>query len=141
MTHRCLVLIYGAAFRNRAKTPQIGPREIADQRLCTASHIGFREYLRDAYHYDCDTHVVTYRTKHDKKLRHWYGTDRILFLNKRMPTARAMYQFALRSAPLDDRYDFLLFFRMDIALKTYFQGVFRPHCHQLTVAFPSRNED
>lgn len=141
MTGRCLILIYGGAFRNRQKTPAIGEAEISNQRIATASHLGMIRYLQEAFHYACDVRVVTYHTPHDKQLKDWYRTEEMIFLDRPMPTAIDLYQFALRSAAVNDSYDFLLFLRTDIALKEYFKGVFRPHHDQVMVSFPSCNDD
>lgn len=83
--------------------------------------------------------MVTYQTDHAQKLIRWYGNDRIMFLSKRMPSAIAMYRFALQSTPLDHKYDFMLFVRMDVALKDFFKQVFRPDHDNIMVSFPCSN--
>lgn len=139
-SRRCLIVIYGAAFRNRRKTPDIGSTEIADQQIATRSHLGLVEYLTGAYLYHCDTQLITYHTAYDEVLRRWYQPNEAVFLGTPMPSGIAFYRFVLQVISLCEVYDFVLLVRTDLALKEYFLSVFRPHATQVMVSFPCCND-
>ena len=81
-----------------------------------------------------DVLIHTYHTKYEKDLRSWYSYPTKYFLKKKYPFKKAqdaLTSFMRITKKIDHSYDFVLFTRLDILLKSTFFDLVNPKCDKI----------
>jgi len=123
-----LLLLYGESFREGNQGSRLRDTENSfhTQKIASDSHILFCKNIKNKYNIDMDILINTYDTKYESSLKSWYIDNNLTYM-----TNTELIGFKLVQNALDvidkDKYNFILFTRIDIYIKPQFYNIFNPY--------------
>jgi len=151
---KCLLVLVGEAFRDGEHVGT--PASVRGQKQAAQSHLRFLEQLEVNHDYRCDVAVNTFSTSYDDQLCSWYREGirgnlvKCLFQGppaESMPVDWVRGDGVMNDLMQDlkpsssDGYEFLLYVRIDIYLKPYFDIIFDPNRKQIMFSGVCCNRD
>ena len=125
---RGLLVLYGECFREGTQGVRIRDTEKSKntQKVASLSHIMLCNHIETTYKINMDIIINTYETKHKSLLDEWYnGKTLKIIQNVQLIGIQRLVNNAVKEVN-HDNYEFILFTRMDIAIKSPFLELFNP---------------
>lgn len=134
-----LLLLYGESFREGGQGDRTRDtsNSLNTQKIASDSHVSFCKHVKNKYNIDMEIVINTYDTKYENELKEFYTDIDIPIINYiSNPELIGWNNLVNNALKIIDRskYDFILFTRMDIALKPYFLEIFNPEWNKIMFA-------
>lgn len=141
-SQRILLVLTGDAFRHVNGRPYVDPANFNDQKTCSFSHLRFLQRIRPA---EADVLINTYAftPDYDAALRSWYPNVIRYTAHPEMLGEYGLVDDTIAQlSELDlSPYDGILFVRIDLFLREYFNFVFRVHEESVLYAHLDSHEE
>ena len=138
---RILLVLTGDAFRHVNGRPYVDPANFNDQKTCSFSHLRFLQRLAPV---EADVFINTYQftAEYDQALKSWYPN-----LIRYTAHPEFLGEYNLIDNTIDQLHEIdltgyvgVLFVRIDLFLREYFNFVFREHEDSVLYAYLDSNE-
>lgn len=134
-----LLVLYGECFREGTQGVRMRDTETSKdtQKVASLSHIMLCNHIETTHKIKMDIIINTYETKHKSLLDEWYNGKALQIIqNKELIGIQRLVNNAVKEVN-HDNYEFILFTRMDVAIKSPFLELFNPEWNK--VYFISQN--
>lgn len=137
-----LVIITGECYRTFHPLQKFRSRgskdSIVQQSIAAQTHVDFIKFIEKKFDFKIDVACTTYSTEFNNDIKSLYKECNVLFFDflPELIGYTNLYKTAVNKV-LDKvgEYDFVLFIRIDLILKSFFKQIFNPYSDKITFPF------